>query len=507
MSTKLLRYLLIMVFALPGLTACGGGGGGGGSASAGGTGGTGIVSTGVMTKGSIIVNGVRFDDTNANVTIDDTPKLPADLKDGMVVKLRGQINDDRITGTAERVEVENEVRGTVQTHDETASPPTFTVVSQTVFVPEGTFFDNFPSPTPTPADAVAQLFDGISVVEVHGLRNGDGSILATRVELIVGAPGADIDELRGTVKLETLVAGTSFTLQNATTEVTVSFTPATPIVPAGAALTEGALVEVHGNFIVSTFNATRIDIEDAEDDEFRHGAGEEFDFEGLVSGCATPCSGTNESFFVGSQAVETNSNTRFEGGTREDLVDNVKVEAEGHNFNGTALIAEKIEFKRSVIRLQGNVTASGTGTFTLDVAGRSVTIETDSFTSGSVPPVPPACVQVRGQRKLPASPLVVTAGEINLSCGNGDRDLIQAPVEAESSTTITLLGLPPIDISNPTDTPQWVDVNDQPILSLAAFLNAVTPATTNSAGIPVPGTLVKVIFDAANLVGQAEIED
>jgi hypothetical protein len=44
-------------------------------------------------------------------------------------------------------------------------------------------------------------------------------------------------------------------------------------------------------------------------------------------------------------------------------------------------------------------------------------------------------------------------------------------------------------------------------MTLSAFLNAVTPATTNAGG-SVPGTLVKVIFnEVTNTVRQAEIED
>jgi len=501
LSTLLLGTLLA-------LASCGGGTGGTGSGGSGP-----VVSSGVMQKGSVILNGVRFEDMTANITIDDTPKLPADLADGMVVRVRGRINDDRITGTADRVEVENEVRGTVQTHDAGVNPATFTVVGQIVFVPDGITFANFSAPTPTGAAAVGQLVDGSSVVEVHGLRQADGSISATRVELI-SAPGADIDELRGTVLAGTLVADTSFTLRNGATDVTVSLSSATPITPAGAVLAEGGHVEVHGNFVASTFNTTRIDVEDAEDAEFQHGAGEEAHFEGLVNGCPAACSGTNDTFFVGPQEVQLDSNTRVEGGTRADIVNNARVEVEGHDFVGDRLIVEKLEFKRSVIRLQGIVTASSASAFTLDIAGRSVNIETDDFTDGSVPPVsvPPIsssnCVQVRGQRKAGVA-VVVTAGEIRIgSCSNSSRPVIQAPVEAESSTTISLLGLPAIDISNPIDTPQWKDVNDQPISTLTTFLNAVTPATTNAAGVSVPGTLVKVIFDdAANLVRQVEIED
>lgn len=85
---------------------------------------------------------------------------------------------------------------------------------------------------------------------------------------------------------------------------------------------------------------------------------------------------------------------------------------------------------------------------------------------------------------------------------------MQAPVEAEASTTLTLLGFG-INVGNPTETPpnQWEDTNGQP-MTLNAFLNAVTPATTNAAG-SVPGTLVKVTFEpgASGTVRQAELED
>ena len=97
--------------AVAALALAGCGGGGGDVTVGGGTGGTGIVSTGVMVKGSVIVNGVRFEDTLANIVVDDTPKSPTDLRDGMVVRVNGRVNDDGINGTAERVEAQIEVRG------------------------------------------------------------------------------------------------------------------------------------------------------------------------------------------------------------------------------------------------------------------------------------------------------------------------------------------------------------------------------------------------------------
>ena len=73
------RITLLIVSLV--LTSCGGGG-----SENGGMGGTGV-SMGVMTKGSVIVNGVRFEDNSAIISIDDdTSKTAAHLQYGMVVK-------------------------------------------------------------------------------------------------------------------------------------------------------------------------------------------------------------------------------------------------------------------------------------------------------------------------------------------------------------------------------------------------------------------------------------
>jgi expansin (peptidoglycan-binding protein) len=77
-------------------------------------------------------------------------------------------------------------------------------------------------------------------------------------------------------------------------------------------------------------------------------------------------------------------------------------------------------------------------------------------------------------------------------------------VEAENGTTLTLLGFP-INIAGATD--GFSNLDGTPI-SLDAFLNAVTPATNNAAGVSVAGTLVKVTFNnGATTVKEVELED
>jgi hypothetical protein len=489
-----LRIVLTAALAALIVAGCGGGTGGTGVTNGGPTN---AVSIGVMTKGSVIVNGVHFDDTNAQITVDDSPTTSAALQSGMVVKVRGQINDDSLTGIAQAVKAEAEVRGTVNTHNASTVPPTFTVIGQTVFVDDLTVFANFGTPAPTPSAAVGALVDGTSVVEVHGLRDAAGNIHASRVELIA-TPVAGTNELRGTVAN---VTGTSFTLQNGTANVSVSYA-ANVVVPAGATLANGALVEIHGAFNGTTFTATRVDIEDLEDAQFQHAAGEEFEVEGQVSGCGTnnPCT----SFSVGNQAVQTNPSTRFENGAATDLADGVRIEAEGHQFTGNTLVAEKITFKRTRLILAGQVTAvTGTippGPGTIMVLGQTVQVTTLTEVNATGGITTTDFVEVRGFIDTTGS---IVAERLDDNAGGGNKDSVQARVTAKVGNVLTLLvGASTInaDLTNAT---QFSDTNEQPI-TLGAFLAAVTPA-------PAPGgTLVKVkgTFSAGTIaVGEAELEN
>ena len=486
------RTALFAALAASVLAACGGGGGGGG----GGAGGTGAsssasaVSTGVMTKGSTIVNGVRFEDTTANISIDDTPKTAAALQNGMVVKVLGTVNDDGINGSAQRVNALIELRGPVTSVSSSAQ--SLVLHGQTVFADDQTVFSDLAN------------FNAIApgrLIEVHGLRDANGAVRATRIEASTAQMAdSSLDEIRGVVTGGIGARPSTFTLGGQAINVGA----AAVIVPTGASWPNGTVVEVYCSarpcVVSNVFQATRLKVED--NSAFQPAPGQRVEAEGLISGF----SAHPGDFSVAGTPVTTTSSTRFEGGIATDLANNVKVEAEG-SWNGTRLVANKIEFKRTVVRLQGNVTAvfSNPNRFTMNVAGHLVTIETGSL---AVPPVSTTtCVQVRGQRKAPAAPVVVTAGEIRPgNCSNSDRPVMQAPVEAENGTTLTLLGFP-IDVANPTDNPPFEDINDAP-MTRDAFLNAVTPAGTNAAGVSVAGTLVKVTFnEGTTTVHQVELED
>lgn len=495
-----LRYLFLAALASV-VAACGGGTGGTGATNT-----TSAVSQGVMTKGSTIVNGVRFEDTTANIFIDDTPKTnSAALQNGMVVKVLGTVNHDGINGTAQRVKALIEVRGTPTSVNSGASPQNLVVLGQTVFVDDQTVYSGLGNTNPFGAIST------LTLIEVHGLRDATGRVRASRIEATTAQMGDNlVDEIRGVVSALAGSNPTTFTLNGQAVNAAGAV-----IAPTGASYQNLSVVEVHCTArpcvnAGGVFQASRVVVENAEDSAFQPASGERLEAEGLISGFTTQPG----SFLVGGTPVTTNTSTVFEGGVSSDLQDDIKVEAEGA-WNGSTLIASKIEFKRSVIRLQGAVTASSapTSSFTLTITGAGpVTVQADSLTTGdfaggAVPPANPAgCVQVRGQRKAGGG-VVVTAGEIRNSCSNGQRHFVQAPVEAETApTSITLLGFP-LNVSNPTDPAPYVDLNGLG-MSQTAFFNAVTPAGTNSAGVSVPGTLVKVIFNGGlTTVRQVELED
>jgi hypothetical protein len=493
---KTLSLSTLMLGTLLALAGCGGGTGGTGSG--GGSTTNGVVSVGVMTKGTITLNGVHFDDTAPNIQIQidgSTGATSSQLQSGMHVKVRGQLDSSGVAGTAQQVSVRSEVRGTVQSHNQNAAPPTFTVVSQTVYVDDLTIFANFAGGAAvTPSAAVGQLSDGTSVVEVHGLRNANGTIQASRVELIT-SPTAGTDELRGTIA--TVPNGTTFTLQNGATNVTVNYVGAA-VSPSTATLTANLLVEVHGTFNSGTFFATRIDVEDLQDAQFEHQPGEEFEIEGQVSGCgnANPCT----LFSVGAQAVQTDGNTRFENGAATDLADGVRVEAEGHTFSGSTLIAEKVEFKRTRVILTGTASVAGTitGPGTFQVLGKTVQVTslTDfSHTTGGVADA--ERVEVRGYIDTADN---IVAERLDDNPSGGGKDTVQARVTAKTGNILTFsIGIN-ADLTGAT---QFFDANEQPIADLTTFLAAVTP-------VPTGGTLVKVrgTFNAGTIAAEeAELEN
>ena len=178
------------------LVACGGGGSADTTAAA-----ASYTAGPISGLGSIIVNGVRFDDSRATIqSLDDDSHQG--LKLGMMVEVESSgIDDSTSRATATSIRFGSEIVGPVASPDSVAQ--TIMLLDQTVQITATTVFDD------SLVGGFAALTAG-KVVEVHALFDAaTGRYSATRIE---DKTGATAYRLRGTVSALT---ATTFKIGNA----------------------------------------------------------------------------------------------------------------------------------------------------------------------------------------------------------------------------------------------------------------------------------------------------
>ena len=336
------------------VTACGGGGGGGG------IGGTGLTSSGTISgTGSIFVNGVRFDVDEAEITVNGESAGETDLGLGMVVTVTGTVDDDGANGTAERVVFEAELKGPVDSLVANADGTTLqlTILDRLVIAERtGTVFEDV-------------SFDSLAVgdvVEVSGYEEADGRLRATRIDRDDDfLPGQDTVTLKGVVAG---LAGSTFFLGDRAVDAGNATLEDLP----GDALANGQRVEVRGTLQDGTLVAQRVSGED--DPGARFTAGEAARVEGAITGYVD-----DGNFRVGGVPVDATGAAREPAGLV--LRDGALVEIDG-NWDGSTLLAERIQARRGRIKLEAPATAvdAAAGTVTLGFAGGTVELSTDSRT-------------------------------------------------------------------------------------------------------------------------------
>ena len=287
--------------------------------------------------GSIIVNGVKYDDSTTTVSVDsDTEKsvarTTADLKLGMQVELK------HTSGLASDVLVASALRGPVTSLD--AAQTTLLVLGQKVLVDisgaDATVLDGFAS------------FADIKVndwIEVHATESADGSLKATRIERESAAQSTAI-KIAG--KLSALDASAkTFKLGSTTINYANSI-----VRPAIAVLANDQRVYVFSDAATTAgvVNAKKIRVKDAKLVGVAQG-----NVAGLVSDFVSA-----SDFKVGGVKVDA-SKARFENGALADIVNGAAVRIKGTVKDGV-LSATEIEFKKklgaesAVISVKGTVT-------------------------------------------------------------------------------------------------------------------------------------------------------
>ena len=363
------RHLLAALFATLTLAACGGGGGSEPltpNAAAPAAAATDTLSQGVITGfGSIIVNGVRFDDSTAQVSDEDDEDNPARSKDalklGMLVTVSASSSTGTGTGTASAIAFGSVLKGPVQsinggsvTATVTAGTQTLVILGQSVIVGTRTVFD----PVSLPG-GLADVRTG-DVLEVHGLLDVTANkLVATRINR---ENGANAYKITGTVaSLDT--GSKSFRIGSQA----ISYTAIDPG-KLRVNLANGATVKVQLSTVQSasgTFNATRIKPASRKAMEDRS----KVEIEGLIDAFTSatrfsvngaPVDATHASFSKGSALLALGA----------------RVEIEGSVVGGT-LIATQVKVKEdkdedNEIELHGAIASVNAGSQTFVLRGLTV---------------------------------------------------------------------------------------------------------------------------------------
>jgi hypothetical protein len=339
-------WITLLLGATALVAACGGGGGG--DFAAVGSGGTGAVAQGPISGfGSVIVNGVRFDDNGATVTIDDNGGLSNQLKLGMMVEIEGTSGSTATTGTATSITAFSHVQGPISAPPVTTSDPkvgTLTVLGITVSINASTIFEN--------VSGIAALAQN-DVIEVYGLVNGADGLTATRIEKKTTTEVRTV----GTVQALDTVAKT-FTLHN----ITVNYTSA-QLDNLSAGLANGTVVRVKGTLSNSTtIAATRVKAVNLTPVVKE---GQKVEIEGLVANFVSIANFEVQGLKVDASKVSP----------AVSVSNGVRVEVEGTVTNGV-LVATKVELKNEGV--EAEVELFGT------VAGLNATAQTFTLRSGTV---------------------------------------------------------------------------------------------------------------------------
>ncbi len=357
-----------LVLSAAALSGCGGGAG---VASLPGTGGTGVFALGAIAGfGSVIVNGIRFDDKAATVELNGLAVSPSQLRLGMVASIRGERGADPAAGVASSIEVWSIAQGLITQ----GGAGQFSVAGVTVQTDNATLVDGISS--------VAAIAPGLRVA-VWGLPGNSASWLATRVAVVTDPSvvstgvigmsggqrslngwmlmGAAADALsagqwvrvqgtqtalsssmavssakvlesagqsmpQGEVEIEGLVTSvptaSGFTLAG----LTVDTTRATFSVPA-AQITLGARVEVHGTWQSGVLQASRVELES---DQSPHSA--------EITGTIEEFSSLGN-FVVRAQRCNALGAT-IKNGTAANLKVGVKVKVEGYASGNMMMVTE-----------------------------------------------------------------------------------------------------------------------------------------------------------------------
>jgi len=472
--------LLLLSFPLFAISACGGGSSGGAAVTppppppTGGIGRNGVAVGPIGTFGSIVVNGVHYETDTAVFTINDAPGTQDDLRVGDIVTVRGTIDDNGTTGTADDVTFDDSVKGPVESIDTLASR--LVVLGQTVLVRPDTSFDDSFSPASLDGVSVGQI------VEVSGQFDANGDIVATRIEpkpagtqFEVHGTVSNLDDVNLRFNIKTLVVDYS----NAVLD---NF-------PNGQ-ISNGDFVEAKGialDVVTGDLLATSVELEalvPAAND------GDHVEIEGFITRFVSA-----QDFDVAGLPVTSTPTTVFEGGDANDLGLNIKVEAEGEIDSNGVLVATKIDIRRAkAVRATANADSVDAANDSLVVLGITVTVDAltrfEDKSNADVDPLTLSDInagdylEIRGD-EFPAGSGTILATIFEREDPDAEA-ILQGFVETIGNLSFTILGVT-IQTNGAT---VFRDVNDNVISEMDFFDQVVPNSLVKAKGSEISDTTI-----------------
>lgn len=244
-----------------------------------------VTVTGPITGfGSVIVNGVKFDDTSASILRDAVAVSNAALRLGMTVEVMGTQSADGLVATANSIKIFSELRGPIQMV--TTGAHSLSVLGSVVRVDASTVIEGVSS--------FAAIKSG-DIIETYGLRDlSTNEVIATRIEVEPSTSQTSVPvTLNGSVQ-NLNPAIRTFTLSGQS----INYVAATIT----GNLLGNSLVQVKGTTPSTggVVNATLVSVQTV----MAPNEGQVLEFEGIVIDFVS-----NSSFKVNSNAVDASSSS------------------------------------------------------------------------------------------------------------------------------------------------------------------------------------------------------
>ncbi|MDH5730040.1 MAG: DUF5666 domain-containing protein [Gammaproteobacteria bacterium] len=319
--------------------------------------------------GSVYVNGIKFDTTNASIYVDGEPTDESLLGLGMIVTIEGVIDADGKTGQAFVINYTSDVKGTVSTNELDANNVrVIKVLGQSIIIDSETEFESEVTGITDPSQIT-----NIHNIEVSGYGLGDGVIHATRIEV-----KNELDEykLRGTIDSEP--NGNTFLMGEIL--VDYSLVSSNDLPANGLAL--GDWVEVESDHQATLIEGQLVivakEIEFIREHEFsdEKKEGEELELEGLLT--SAELVDEQVVFSVNEYEFVTSVNTEYEGGTAQDLLNALskKVKVSARKNSEGVWLAKEIHFypQGSDLKLKSFVQTVDVSAGIITLLGQSIVV-------------------------------------------------------------------------------------------------------------------------------------